>query len=138
MNVEIKWRYIGSDNDPMWDWSRVLYAYLDPDGKEILYIGKAVGTTLRGRWNRSAKAGFWDDLEEKRGLESHRVIVGAFILGPGRRLSAQLIADVESLLIMRLQPWGNIQSTRTRISRPGMQVVSKGPWFGKRKEYRDS
>jgi hypothetical protein len=68
MTVGVKWRYIRVDDDPAWDWSRVLYSYLDPAGKEILYIGKAVGTTVRGRWNRSAKENFWDDLEEERGI----------------------------------------------------------------------
>jgi len=137
MIVGIKWRYVRGNDDPAWDWAHVLYAYLDPSGKEILYIGKAVRTTVRQRWNRSAKEGFWDDLETERGIDRHIVVVGDFRLEPGKNLSPLLIADVESLLIKRIKPWGNIQSIKNRISRPKMRVICKGACFGDRREYRD-
>jgi len=44
--------------------------------REILYIGKSWGVTVRGRWNRTAKEGFWDDLETERGIHEHRVLFG--------------------------------------------------------------
>lgn len=44
----------------------------------------------------------------------------------GTRLTGQLLADVESLLIYQEQPWGNIQSRISRNSRPGMRVHCSG------------
>jgi len=98
---------------------------------------KPSGQPSRQRWNRSAKSGFWDDIEREREIKKHVVIVGIFVLEPRRRLTDELIADVESLLVKRIKPWGNIQNRETRISRPGMQVICKGTWFGDHKEYRD-
>jgi hypothetical protein len=45
----------------------VLYAYVAPAGKEILYVGKANGatSTVRTRGNADDKVGFWRDLERR-------------------------------------------------------------------------
>lgn len=137
MTVEIRWREIGRDADLAWRYSRVLYAYLDPSGKEILYIGKADGTTVRQRWTRSAKEGFWDDLERELGILEHLVFVGEPFLGAGTRLTRDLLADIESLLINRIKPWGNVASRRSRISRPGLVVRCLGDWLHPRRVFRD-
>jgi hypothetical protein len=110
----------------LWKFSRCLYAYTY--GEEILYIGKSVGTTVRGRWVRSGKSGFWDALEEDRGIFEHIVLVGIIELPKGRRLSRETIADIESLLICRVKPWGNIQCRNSRITRPGLTVLCEGGW----------
>ena len=129
--ITIKWKPL-SDEDPEWGYTRCLYAYLNPNGREILYIGKAWGTTVRGRWSWSGKKDFWKDLEKERGIVSHVPLIGLVCLPEGRRLTSQMLSDVESLLIKRESPWGNIQSTRTRISRPGMVVRCSGNWPGRR------
>lgn len=123
----------------MWRWSGVLYGYVAPGGREILYIGKADGarSTVRTRWNADDKAGFWRELERKRGIFKHAVVVGEVDVGSGGRLTRQLLADLESLLIRWEQPWGNIQGRRLRsFSRPGMEVRCGGDWPG-RKLYLD-
>ena len=51
---------------------RCLYAYVAPNKKEILYIGKSWGVTVRGRWGRDAKSSFWDDLEKERKIKHSR------------------------------------------------------------------
>jgi hypothetical protein len=137
MIVEIKWRRIRGESDLAWDWTRVLYAYLDHLAKEILYIGKADGITVRQRWTRSSKVAFWDALERERGIKKHVVLVGDVAIESGRRLSRELLADVESLLIKRVQPWGNIMNRESRISRPGLRVVCVGGWSGWSSEYQD-
>jgi hypothetical protein len=91
---------------------RVLYAYFAVDDKEILYIGKADRQTVRQRRTRSAKRRFWDDLEDKRNIRKTIVRVGEIGLEEGRKLSRELLLDVESLLIKRLRPWGNIRGAR--------------------------
>lgn len=126
-DVRLYWSVLEREEDPRWQWSRVLYAYLGPR-REILYIGKVDYSTVRERWRRSAKAGFWDDLERERGIYRHVAIVGDVELEDERRLSVSLLGDIESLLIHRLQPWGNIQATRSRVVRPGLRVRCTGAW----------
>jgi hypothetical protein len=138
MLVKVRWSPIRSKTDPKWTWIRVLYAYLTPDQCGILYIGKAYKSSVRERWNFSAKEGFWQDLELGRKITKHIVIVGDILLPPGSNISEQLVSDVESLLIEQIKPWGNIQSTRTRISRPGLKVQCVGGWNGWSPEYRDA
>ena len=53
-----------------------------------------------------------------------KVIQGALLLEEGRRRSSELVADVESLLIIRLQPPGNIaRSLEERKSEYLSQVL---------------
>ena len=136
--ITIRWTDVGNENDPLWCAASVLYAYLSPSGREILYIGQACGCTVRERWRRSGKAGFWNALERDRGIRSHCVIVGVPELPAGMRLTKELLSDVESLLIARLQPWGNIQCLGTRICRPGMVVQCRGNWPGPQRKFVDA
>ena len=137
MNVVVEWREL-YDWDDGWHADCALYAYCTVGGSEILYIGKADGTTVRRRWNRSGKEGFWDALERKRGIYHHAVFLGEIALVRGCRLTRELLADVESLLIKRVRPWGNIQCQESRTSRPGLRVLCEGEWLTARTEFRDS
>jgi len=136
MLATLRWRIVSDDSD-LWDYVRALYAYFTVDDKEILYIGKAARKTVRERWNRSAKKDFWDALEGERNIHEHIVRVGELWLDEGRKLSGELLLDVESLLIKRLRPWGNIRSRSSRISRPGLRVRCDGDWPLKRREFHD-
>ena len=128
---------ISGQSKPLWSQTRVLYAYLASVNHEILYIGKADGTTVRQRWTRSAKEGFWADLEKERRILRHGILAGEIELEKGYRLTRELLADIESLLIKRISPWGNIQSRWSRILRPGLRVICKGEWPLKRRDFRD-
>lgn len=132
IEVTINWQRVDEgDSSGLWNVSRGLYSYLNLDAgdeEEILYVGKVDGTTVRKRWCRSGKEGFWGSLETERGIYSHGVIVGLIGLPARRRLSRELITDVESLLINRLCPWGNIQCRLSRTSRPGLTVRCVGDW----------
>jgi hypothetical protein len=86
------------------------------------------GTSVRQRWNRSAKDGFWEDLEKQRRVYQHCLLAGDVDPLRRLRLTRQLLADIESLLIRRISPWGNIQCQRTRIIRPGLRVRCLGEW----------
>lgn len=134
MEVKIKWRLV-ADSDPAWRWTRVLYGYLHPTERELLYIGKADGahSDLLSRWRADDKLEFWQDLEEQRGIRQHRVLVGEVYLPEGKRLSRELLSDIESLLIFIVKPWGNLQATQSRRSRPDLSVRCLGPsWPGPR------
>jgi hypothetical protein len=138
MLVTVHWSAVRpSLKDQQWGKTRCLYAYVAPDKRELLYIGKADGKTVRDRWLRSAKEEFWEELEKQRGIRQHAVIVGDVKIENGRRLSRELLADIESLLITRLKPWGNIQSMKSRISRPGLRVRCEGAWPHERRAFAD-
>jgi hypothetical protein len=136
-DIIVKWRLLQPD-DEGWLSSQCLYAYITVDKKEILYIGKAWGVSVRGRWNRASKENFWDDLERKRRIFNHLVLLGKLTITYSGRLTSKLLADTESLLIMGEQPWGNIQSRKSRIKRPGLIVKCEGEWPGKVRFYKDN
>jgi hypothetical protein len=139
MNITLHWRYAGDPDDPEdWlDFVRVLYAYLDPKTRQPLYIGKADRSSVRDRLRGRHKEGVFDYLSSQ-GVSAMWAIVGIPLLPEGRRLSAQLLGDAESLLIATLQPPANIQSIRSRICRPGMVITCTGDWPVRRKRYVDS
>jgi hypothetical protein len=118
-------------------WTRCLYAYVHPRTRELLYLGKADSATVRARFRASDKQPLFRFLERDLELRSFRVLVGAFYLDDDLRLTRQLIADVESLLIKRTKPLGNIAATRSRISRPGLAVHCSGAWPHKKDRFLD-
>lgn len=138
MNVSLLWTQVRPEHEDIWYATGVVYAYTTIDLQELLYIGKATTTTVSQRWSADDKSNFWGDLEEERGIYGHQLLVGELELGTNRRLSRELLSDVESLLICNLQPWGNIQSRLSRISRPGMVVRCCGEWPYTRKTFRDN
>ena len=137
MQVEIEWNELGGDDDPLWSASFCLYAYLHPHRDWLLYIGKADRSTLRCRFRGAHKEDLFYDLERKYGISSVRVLQGELYLESGRRRSSELLTDVESLLITRLTPFGNIQSRYSRIARPGLQISCMGDWPFKRRDFHD-
>ncbi len=136
MFAEVKWYTLGSRSRG-WRWTRCLYAYLHPDDNKILYIGKADGPTVRKRFNAPDKDDLFDFLKDEMGITSVVVIAGWIELEAGRRLSRELLADIESLLIRRLRPVGNVQSTRSRVSRSGLTVLCLGAWPCRRARFVD-
>lgn len=130
--VEIRWDYL-KDDDSRWQSNRCLYAYIGPS-EEILYIGKSWGTTVRSRWLAMDKQKLWIDLEKQRKISKHIPLVGEIYLLEGRRLTKQLLADIESLLINVEKPWGNIQAVKNRnYYRSGMSIKCSESWPGLKK-----
>lgn len=134
--VEVEWRMIRGTRDDKWGCHQCLYAYHDPDEGDIFYVGKAGGRTIRERWNGSDKYWVKEWLDDGT-LRRVDVYAGFPCWGDGCRYSAAKLADVESLLIMRLQPVGNRMSTVSRISRPGLRVVCNGNWPHAKKQFWD-
>jgi hypothetical protein len=136
MRIGLNWYAVAEDDDPRWSYSRALYAYLAPSQPEIVYIGKADGCTVRQRWQQ--KWQFWMDLERDRKIKSHRVIVAELELPMEYRMTRQLLADIESLLIYEVKPWGNIQAQSSRITRPGLRVECRRAWPCRKRVFQDS
>jgi hypothetical protein len=135
MKIEIEWEKIETNGDD--DYKECLYAYLHPKTKEILYIGKADSTTVRERWKAEDKEPLKKFLSEN-GIEKIYPIIGFLVLPEGKIFSSKLLNDIESLLIFKEKPKGNIKNTQTRnISRPGMEIRCKGEAWPGEKIYID-
>jgi len=137
MNVQLQWTRIRPNTDDLWRLCRVLYAYTTPDLREVLYVGKALTTTVAQRWDAADKSSFWHDLEIQRGIFGYQVIVGEPLLPLNCRFSRELLADMESLLVSSVEPWGNIQCQNSRICRPGLRVRCIGDWPHPEKLFHD-
>lgn len=137
MLVEVEWALLASRADPRWREGLGLYAYLHPKRDWLLYLGKCDFSTVRTRLHGGHKKRLFDDIRRDYDVDTFRTIHGRLRLHEGRRRSSELLSDVESLLIMRLQPYGNIQSRRHRISRPGLRVHCTGEWPFKQWRYHD-
>ena len=135
--VLIPWVNLQSNRDPLWQANFCLYAYLHPERDWLLYIGKADMQTVRQRLRGDHKAELFDFFWKRYGIDEVRVLQGDIVLEDGRRRSSDLLADVESLLIMRLQPPGNVASTRSRTYRPGLRVKCSGDWPFERTGFHD-
>jgi hypothetical protein len=92
---------------------------------------------VRRRLHGDHKSRLFSDIWKKYGLDQVRVLHGSLVTQEGRRRSSELLADVESLIIMRLKPFGNIQSTVSRIVRPGLRVHCTGDWPFRRLRFHD-
>jgi len=138
MKFSIEWHGITLSSSKA-DWSNVLYAYVEPYEDTIVYIGKADRQTIRQRLSGTHKDKVWRDLAEA-GVDRYALLAGDVTSDADEigRFTWQMLADIESLLIYRLKPIGNIQNTRSRpISRPGMTVSCEGVWPHRRTEFRD-
>ena len=137
LQVEVPWVALDDSRDPAWRANFCLYAYLHPERDWLLYVGKADYQTVRQRLHGDHKADLFDFLARRYGIDEVRVLQGDIIPEDGRRRSSQLLALVESLLIMRLQPPGNVASTRSRRYRPGLRVHCTGDWPFRRTGFHD-
>ena len=135
--VELRWEYVDAEDEGL-DFCRVLNAYLDSESSEILYIGKADFSTVRERLYGPHKEAIFDAFVNQIDLSVLHVIVGVLSLPQGSRFSSQLLSDIESLLIMKVQPSFNEQSRKSRIARPGLVVRCVGDWPLVVKKFVDS
>ena len=131
MKVMIRWKRIG-ESSSLWKASRCLYAYLTPNGRRILYIGKADRATVRQRYFARDKKKI-----RKRMPISFGLMIGAPSVEDCLRFSWQLLHDIESLLINRIKPPLNTMNKCSRISRPGMKVICQGSWPYSRRRFVD-
>jgi hypothetical protein len=136
MMVEVEWRRLRRRH-PLWRDRRCLYAYVDPRAAQILYIGEAGYQTIGQRLHGAHKDEIFRFCEEHLGVGNPAVLHGRLQCEDGRRRSSELLADVESLLIMRLQPPLNIAYTRSRRPRPGLRVQCTGTWPHRRTGFHD-
>ena len=137
MRVDVEWTWLDEEDHPLWGDQYCLYAYLHPERDWLLYIGKADYSTVRQRLHGDHKGQLYADLQREYGIDEFRVLHGDVQPENGRRRTSELLADVESLLIMRWQPFGNVQSRQSRIPRPGLRVDCVGEWPFKRARFHD-
>lgn len=136
LDVQVHWTRL-MDNSPEWQTNFCLYAYLHPERNWLLYIGKSDYQTVRQRLHGEHKDELFRFFWRKYAIDWVDVIQGDLVLEEGGRRSSELLALVESLLIMRLQPPGNVANTESRTYRPGLRVKCLGDWPLKRSGFRD-
>jgi hypothetical protein len=134
MSIEIQWRTLLAESEE-WNHRHVLYAYLNPNTDQILYLGMAWQRTVLQRFRDRDKNGLRDFLAHEFRLDGVKVLVGNVWMEG--RLTRQLLSDVESLLIKRLKPAGNIMCRSTRISRRGMRLECYHEWPHHRTRFVD-
>lgn len=137
MLIEVVWTHLGDDRHPLWRDQLCLYAYLHESRDWLLYVGKADYSSIRSRLRGAHKQALFRDIRQTYRCDIVRVLHGELRVPNGHRRSSALLADVESLLIKRLKPFGNIQATRSRIARPGIRVRCLGDWPWRRASFRD-
>jgi hypothetical protein len=122
--VTLHWYAVEDDYDSRWRHDLALYAYLAPVRPQIYYLGKCDRTTVRGRASYSAKPGAWDCINQHS--KTYCLIVAEIEVE--QRLTRELLADIESLLIYEIQPCCNVQNTASRgqHGQPGMRVGCRG------------
>ena len=105
-----------------------LYAYLHPATRDVLYIGKTADLTVRQRFVSNFKRKF-NDLYARLGIVTVDVLAARIESNISSRLTRQWLDDLESLLILRVQPALNQQKRKSRSkTRPGTVVVCTGAW----------
>ena len=137
MVVEVDWTFLEEDDNPLWNEQMCLYAYLHPSRDWLMYVGKSDFSTVRRRLSGDHKRVLFSDIRRTYGVDEVRVLHGELLLESGARRSSALLTDVESLLIKRLQPFGNIQSRQSRIWRSGLGVHCVGDWPFRRWRFHD-
>ncbi len=127
------------NGDSPWLAKRVLYAYVDPEDSEIVYVGKAWSNDTWSRFVAEDKHKLWDLLEDEYDLPRSElaVIVGTPAFTSKSRLTKETLAHLESLLIWHLEPIGNKQSTRGFRRREGKSIRCSGDWPLKQMTYVD-
>jgi hypothetical protein len=135
-DVTVHWRYLEEDDEGLDAW-KCLYAFVTPNKRDIVYIGKAGRATVEERLKCRAKDGMWEHISSF-GIEQCKILLGELELPRNRRLTDALLSDVESLLIIEEQPIGNVQNMASRpIARVGMRVACVGRWPGRARDYVD-
>ena len=137
MQIEVDWL---SDDKKAWQSTSCLYAYLHPKTDEILFIGSVFTRTVKERFDAPDKEELFEYFGAIHRLNPSevRIAVGEVWLDEGKRLTPQLLADVERVLVKRVQPPGNIQSNLKKISRHGVIVKCTGEWPYKRSMFVDT
>lgn len=136
--IILHWRDVAHAPE-RWNYTLALYAIVHPATREILYLGKADGSTVRRRWSATDKhERVWSRMERELDLHQHCFIVAEFRMRQGTRLTRELVSDIEALLIHTLKPWANRQCITSRgFPRPGMVVCCQGNWPHRRTTFRD-
>ncbi|MEM7628269.1 MAG: hypothetical protein AAF356_02485 [Planctomycetota bacterium] len=118
------------DVDDQWSDRMVLYAYVDPDDGELLYLGKAAAQSVRSRFDAKEKDRVWDFIHRERGLtpESAVIIVGHPQARKGRRLDKVALAYLERLLIWKFEPLANIANMTSYKGRDDTVILCTGDW----------
>jgi len=120
--IELFWQPV----DPLVLQARnALYLIRESRSREVLYIGKSGRQTIKGRLLCQSKDRL-ARLAREEGSSLKPLVAG---FHTSRRLTPQLIDDVERLLIYLVQPRGNVRGKNTcRLHHRDLVVRCSGEW----------
>lgn len=132
MRVEVRWSYAGEGEENL-EFSGVLYAYVHPTTREVLYVGEATYAGVRERFNGWSKEALLAQIQAAEGLPVVHAIVGVPWLPAGERYSRAMLAAVQSFLILKMRPRYNVLDPLPPLPPPELRVACRGDWPARRK-----
>lgn len=96
MHTHIYWS-LSTVYSPALDLHRVLYAYVHPRTRELLYIGKADKQTVRERLFGQHKQDVFNRIQHYRQINRPHILVGHPFIPKNNNFSSELLSDIESL-----------------------------------------
>lgn len=131
MQISVHWKSFEGDEDSgraaLWPF----FAYVTPDCEEIVYIGKANRELAKSYSNGSkSRSPLFRELAERRGIRQVELLSGTVRLPPGTKMTRELLADIEAMLIYEFQPWGNVheRDSLKEYYRPDLRVRCTWDW----------
>ena len=131
MQINVHWKSFEGDEDSgraaLWPF----FAYVTPDCEEVVYIGKANRELTKSLANGSRNRNpLFRELAERRGIQQVELLSGTVRLPPGTKLTRELLADIEAMLIYEFQPWGNVngRDSLKEYYRPDLRVRCTWDW----------
>lgn len=125
--IRLKWR---GPFDPYDDYPDVyFYMLYDKRKRKVIYIGQAYYQSLRRRALQHVRGDLLDWIRRSKSIHVADVAmkVAEITSMNQQRVSKKIIDDIESLMIIVVQPPGNIQSTRTYYGRD-LQIENTGKY----------
>ena len=100
MQISVHWKSFDGDEDSgraaLWPF----FAYVTPDCEEIVYIGKANRELAENHSDGSeTRNPLFRELAERRGIRQLELLSGTVRLPPGAKLTRELLADIEAMLM---------------------------------------
>lgn len=123
--IRLKWR---GPFDPYGDYpDAYFYMMYDKRKRKVIYIGQAYYQSPRRRVSQHGDLLDWIRRSKSIHVADVRMKVAEITSMNQQRVSKEIIDDIESLMIIVVQPPGNIQSTRTYYGRD-LQIENTGKY----------
>ena len=139
VTVKLSWHPAKFGLFSNWYGNNCVYAYHIPPFEALVhYIGEAVNSTPWDRYQGHEKDGLNDKVRLSAGSQGFNIFIAYPIREDGKQVTAQLIHDIESVLIYYLQPFENEKKKKSINVNYPLSIENKGEWpFIQKSVYHD-